>query len=682
MRYVLGFGWGIILLAGFAGWGLAVRRILRIGADEDSPDWGLSIVLGMSWIIALGGFLNISRIMTSGVVLTLVLAGLILLAVGVWQLRSRRGWSGVSDWPRTKIELATCIACLLNYGAYVCLSFSPYTDPGVRQRFTINPWDDLKGGYLTLPLRLLSEGNLGDDPFNSNRSLALGGLSLLQAFPLSTLIPTYVHVLDPGLAILALPLVLHGLGRRRGWPDWLAAVLTLFCLVLRSPRVSSSASLLPTLFLLSAYGMLEDLAIKQRVRTFDLCELALVTVALMTLKNSLVPGTCLILGIYLVLDWIVRRDLHRSIVSGLTAGSIILLLLAPWFVSSYRAAGTPLYPLLGEGYWANSMVKMPRPAPLHDLASEAREYSSFVKDPRLLLFCLMGILGFVASLRRDLWRSRGIAYVAVVLGSTPVLLLYTRTFPVDGMRYSYNYLTLVLLTSFALLLGEEAGRSWLHGLLPGGPRWVGGLLVGLTLAGGLYHCRYIPRTLEMVANEITGKGWDPNSELSSYRRLQSSIPAGQKFLAFLPMAHLLDFRRNPINVVDGMCGISPPPGVPLSRGPEDVAQYLRELGIQRIASREKTWFPGGETRDPEDLRHWSDRCEDSWMRSVVYSNYLMTNCVHSLAVSYETTRFENDLVLIDLDRSRVARGDTRWWRAKRTVASTGHAPVRPEGGQH
>jgi len=546
----------------------------------------------------------------------------------------------------------------LVYGAHVCLSLSPYGDPSVRQGFTLNPWVDLKGGYITLPLRLLSEGNLGEDPFNTNRSLALGGLSLLQAFPLLILPPTYIHVLDPGIAILALPLVLHGLGRRRGWSAWLADVLTLFCLVLRSPRVSSSASLLPTVFLLSGYGMLEDLAMQQRVRTVDLCALALLAMAVMTLKNTLVPGTCLILGIYLILDWIVRRDLYRSIVSGLTSGLIMLLLLAPWFVSSYRAAGTPLYPLLGEGYRASSMVEMPRPAPLRDLASEARRYSSFVQDPRLLLFFLLSAPGLAVSLRRDLWRGRGIAYVAVVLGSTPILFLYARTFSIDWLRYSYNYLTLVILTSFALLLGAAEGRAWLQGLFPGGPRWVGGLLVLLSIAGGLYHCRYIPRTLEMITNELAGKGWDPNLELSSYRRLQSSIPVGQKFLAFLPMAHLLDFGRNPINVVDAMCAISPPPGMPLRRGPEDVAKYLRELGITWIAFRETTWYPGGETRDAEDLRRWSDVCEDSWMRSLVYTNYLMTNCIESLTVIYETTRFENDLVLIDLDRPRAVHGDT------------------------
>jgi hypothetical protein len=612
----------------------------------------------MSWIIALGGFLNISRCMTWGVVLTFVLVGLVLCTTGAWQICSGSGWSGVSVWPRTRLDLIACLACLLNYAAYVCLSLSPYGDATVRQRFTLNPWDDLKGGYITLPLRLLSEGNLGEDPFNFARSVALGGLSLLQAFPLLILPPTYIHVMDPGLAVLALPLVIHGIGRRGGWPGWLAPVLTVFCLVLRSPRVSSSASLLPTLFLLSIYGSLEHLAGCQRVRPCDLAALALPTAAVMTLKNTLVPGTCLILGVYVILDWIVRRDRHRSVVAVVTTGGLLVLLLLPWLVSSYRACGTPLYPLLGEGYLAGSLVDVPRPAPIRDPVTEARHYLPFVTDPRLLLFFLLGGLSVAASARRNLWQGRAISYAAVMAGSAPILFLYARTFAIDWLRYSYSFLTLVLLTSFGLMLGAPEGRTWLAGLVPGGTRWLGGLLILLTTAGVLYQCRYIPTTLRMVGCEVVGKGWDPNAEFSSYRRLQASIPACRRFLCLLPMAHLLDFARNSINVVDANRYISPPPGIPLQRGPEDVARYLREQGIFLIAARESTWYSGGETRDPEDLRRWSEATEYPLWRSLIYANYLTESRIRSLALLYETTSFDNDLMLIDLDRPRVLPSGT------------------------
>ena len=120
------------------------------------------------------------------------------------------------------------------------------------------------------------------------------------------------------------------------------------------------------------------------------------------------------------------------------------------------------------------------------------------------------------------------------------------------------------------------------------------------------------------------------------------------------MAHLLDFGRNPINVMDSDCAISPPPGMPLRRAPEDVAQYLRSLGIKRIAGRGTCWTPGGESQDPEKLRGWSEgfKGSRSWDYSLVFSHYLMFKTLKSLSASYETLHFASDLMVIDLDRPR------------------------------
>ena len=290
------------------------------------------------------------------------------------------------------------------------------------------------------------------------------------------------------------------------------------------------------------------------------------------------------------------------------------------------------------------MVEMLPRAPIRDMATEAREFFRIAKDPRIVLFFLLGTLGLVAS-SRNYRQGRGTAYIAALLATTVILPLYFRMFPMDWLRYSYNYLTLVLLASFALLLGEAEGRTWLKARIPGGPRWIGGLLILLTIAGTIYHSTSVTTTIKMISAEVFGRGWDPNAEESNYRRLQESIPAGQRLLVFLPMAHLLDFSRNPINVVDAVCGISPPPGMPLRRGPEDVAQYLRSLGITWVASRDKIWYPGGETRDPEDLRQSSETNTYSPWKSQLYSHYLMAKCVKSLEASYETTRIENDLAL-------------------------------------
>ena len=382
LTYLLGFVWGFVVLGSFAGWGLALGRLLDSARESEVPEWGKSIALGMAYIVALGGFLNLRNLMTRGTVWFLLVGGLLFFAAISGGLRFRGGRGRVFAVPQTRLDALAALMCVVAYASCVCLCESPYGDYRLRQRFTLNPWDDLNGGYVTGPLRLLSEGNVGDDPFNAYRSHALGGLAVLQSFVLLFLPPTFIHLLDPGLAILTLLFLLYGIGRARSWPLWLAPALLLFCLALKTHCVNASTQLLPTVFLLVLYDALDELAMQPRVGRSRLIVVALLASALIALKNTLAPGTCLLLVIVLILDSLVRRDLRRTMASGLTTGLIVLVLLTPWLLSCYWASGTPLYPLLGEGYWANPMGNMPSLNPNRNLAAEVRELLMVVKDPR------------------------------------------------------------------------------------------------------------------------------------------------------------------------------------------------------------------------------------------------------------------------------------------------------------
>jgi hypothetical protein len=658
MQYCLGFIWGFVLLFAFAGWGLGVRRILKISPAGDSPDWGQAVVLGMSLIIAIGGMLNCLHVMTAGVIWLLTIVGLALFVLESRHFIARSGWNHALGWPMTRFGMLVAVLCLAAYSSWVVLPYSPLDDAAHRYRWTLNPWDDLMGGYVTYPFRLLSEGSLGDDPFNDRSSIsALGGLSVLQSFALLFLPATFIHLIDPGMAILATPLVLHGLGKRQGWPSWLASALTIFSLALRHGQANASATTLPPLFLLSLCGLLEEVAIDGTVRKNALLAIALVAAAAMTLKQVLIPGTGLILVLFLMIDLIVRRDWARSLVSGVVAASATVFLLAPWLISMNRAAGTPIYPMLGKGYRANPMVDLPALAPFADIGLKMRDLFKDVIDPRTLIYVLLGALGIMAVSFGKLPVGRRITYLAVLLGSTPALLLLAIVFSNDEfIRYGYPYMLLVFLTSFALILGVAEGREWLAGFIPGGPWWVGGGLIMLAAGGWLYKGLSAVTSTRATYDALIGNAWNPDADRALYKELQASIPPGKRFFAFLPMAHLLDFKRNPVNVMDSNCAVSPPPGMPLRGAPEDVAAYFRSLGITRIAGRGTCWTPGGESQDPERLRGWSETFKGSrsWDYSVVYSHYLMFKALKSLSASYETLHFASDLMVIDLDRPSEA----------------------------
>jgi hypothetical protein len=263
-------------------------------------------------------------------------------------------------------------------------------------------------------------------------------------------------------------------------------------------------------------------------------------------------------------------------------------------------------------------------------------------------------------MNRSLRANRGIAYVSVFLGSTAALILIGLVFGnSEFIRYGYPYLLLVLVTSFSFLLGAGEHQAPVDLMLGGGTLWTGRVLLVLVLVGGLYQIPRLPTTARVVLDTISGNTWNPDTELSNYLRLQAKISAGQRFLAFLPHAHLLDFGRNPINVMDSNCAISPPPGIPLGRGSEAVASYLRAEGIRWIAASERSWTPAGETRDPEAIRTWSESFagKSQWDRSVVFSHYRVAACIKELSSSYRTSRCEGNLIAINLDRPRVVQAN-------------------------
>lgn len=645
MRYMIGFTWGILLLASFGGWGQALRRLLdKPAADEGPIDWGDAIVLGLSWFLALGGFLNLLGILGWMTVGLLVGTGLLLFLLAL----ARKPARAIFDWPRTRLDAFTLLACLIAYGTWVCLPHDPMGEPSVRFRYTLNPWDDLRGGYVSYPIRMLEQGSIGDDPFNARRSeSALGGLSVLQGAALLFLPPTYIHIVDPGLAILALPWVLHGMARKRGWPPALPCALTLFGILLKTHWTNASAMMIPNLFLLSLFDKLEDIASSRQARAGDVVGLALVSAAVLTLKQTLFPGTCVTLAMFFVLAIVVRRNPIGDLRAGAACAVLVIVLLSPWMISSYRASGTLLYPMLGEGYRALGKVQHPHKAPVTDSIQHTRDLARMVFDPRTVLFVLVGGLALISSSRHRFQDGRGLPFVAVFCGSSLVLVLFARIFAIDHFtRYTFNNVFLVLMLSFAILLGREEERNRLAKLLPGGSSWFVGLLALLIGAGVLISLPYAPTTIRAVGLAMTGNDWDPDSQRTTYRELQSAIPPGRRFLAFLPMAHLLDFGRNPINLIDSNCGISPPPGIPLEGAPEEVAQYLRGLGIPSIAAYEP--------KNVESLLAFSQSFnnKNNWAESVVRNHYLMAKAVQGLSAAYATERFGDDLLVIDLDRPR------------------------------
>ena len=91
------------------------------------------------------------------------------------------------------------------------LCCSQRNQPGTPHgAYVLQPFDD--PAYTLFPNRMLQTGAIGIDPFSDRLTAsALGGESFLQALVLAVLPVEYIHVVDPGLAYLAMGVVILGM---------------------------------------------------------------------------------------------------------------------------------------------------------------------------------------------------------------------------------------------------------------------------------------------------------------------------------------------------------------------------------------------------------------------------------------------------------------------------------------
>jgi hypothetical protein len=95
----------------------------------------------------------------------------------------------------------------------------------------------------------------------------------------------------------------------------------------------------------------------------------------------------------------------------------------------------------------------------------------------------------------------------------------------------------------------------------------------------------------MVSNVRHGlRGADPGLPAASpeLQAMQAAVPPGALLLVRLHRPYLLDYRRNPIWVLDFPGAASPPPGLPFREGGESLARYLGAQGVRYVAFTYRT----------------------------------------------------------------------------------------------
>jgi hypothetical protein len=541
VHYAFALIYGLLLLASFVGWG----SIVAWWSDRGQAGLSLRAAWGMALCIAAGGWLNLFGISTRPTLIALVALGILILAIA----RPRIPAAASSS-------LLLCVIVLLGLRCAAAVSSNSY-----------NSQDDYQG-YFVFPQKIIQTGGLGSDPFSERRIISsLGGQYFLDSMLISGVDEAHIDLLDRGIGLLVLAGLVWSMARELGMARNLAACALLPIALVFSPQANVSSLLIACAMCVALYQTLEMAGRKPNSIVRDGLLVGLLAAGTSTLKMNVIPGVGLLALFYFLGKWLTDRRGRAATLAGAgVAGGATLLFLLPWMIASFRANGTFLYPLLGHGYYGSRFGDYRLPTAEMSLVS----IYHWIGTALVGVVPIVILLSVVYSIaRRQIGTSEFLLALAAVVANI-VVAICAGGFATDRFTFSFNFAAILILLC-----------HWLA--RPNGV-FAAMLVIGLVIGETWHPLRVsLDDNAAWLVSEIKGHTAGDDWDRGEYQAMQQSVPAGQTILARLDDPFLLNFRRNPINIIDMPGRASPPPGMPSFAGSEPLADYLLGQHIRYIA---------------------------------------------------------------------------------------------------
>lgn len=597
-NFLLMFAYGLLVIGSWVGWGICISRLLGSG-DKDNAykadavsmaGYLRSIGVGLSFMVIVGGILNIFGVISSTLIYVLVAIGIALAIISVafdFRRLTKKARNSDGRSPRSGFGFAAVMVALILLAFF---KYSSAISPGA-----FNPHDDFQG-YFVFPQKMIETGSMGNDPMSERRILSLGGKAFIDTFVLAAGDIRNLHFADRGIGFLAFMLVLlgvlRGLGIRRGY-----IALTLFIpLLVPAPMANITA-----IYLASAlFASLIYALYRPRKGFGQLIIVALIAAGLCALKSSFVPVAALFVIAHLLMrNWHDERDMdNRSApkktlksmaLEGMAVSAMIVVLMLPWLIASYQSNGTLLYPLLGKGFHGSAygtFLTATSQVGLTNIIDFAYDLTMLLLAACILLVIALGTFK-PWKMARAYIRKEDIALINVT--ALGIIGLGLATAGLDVPRYTFAFVIAAVTIMLARYLDgshaytqtdakPEFGSGRFAACMA--PMIICGMLIG---AGAQTFMKKGKRYLSFLSFAASGTTVDSVEESVRYRALQESVPAGETMIVRLSKNHLFDFKRNTIYIADYPGGSSLPPSMPFFRGPEALASYLIDKGIFYLA---------------------------------------------------------------------------------------------------
>ena len=532
--------------------------ILRVVLPDKRRDTGLAMAFGLAGYTAFCGLLEVTQTASRPLLLIVGLIGAVGYAVS-W-VREPPALN-LASWSQAPLTARLGFLLFVMLFALFLLNAADW-----HYAYT----DDLQG-YLVFPERILSEGSLGRDPFNYRRieSGLTGGGGYFYALFRAGLPLRETRLADVGVGSVCLLLLVAGHTREQQASSGQVAAMLLVALaaIVFSPITNMTPEVLAKALLFALLRLAYVLQARPP-STRRAAALALSAFALVALKTSCLPGAAAVLAAFYI-SLLGRQPLIKLAAEATATAAAMVLLMFPWMVACYAAAGTAWFPLLGTGTLSAEEV------------TGIVALYPFVHDAgRLTLILIPAALIALSAWSSNQLRDRRVFLAALVILSFIAMIAAQLKYTAFG--YRYGHAVIVPLVLFYLPIGLRC--------LPRYP-WRLGLAASLAVAlvvvamTKIVDRRWIDDGWigERVAGPLRPGASDWRvGRASQLQAMQDAVPRGEPLLVLLSWPSLLDFRRNPIAVMDHPAMIGPPV-VPAADDPAAWARYLIAHGFRYVA---------------------------------------------------------------------------------------------------
>jgi hypothetical protein len=540
--------WGAVFI--LYGWGSLVRRLLKA-----SLPWSLTVIVGLGVLLAIGGVLNLVRVVSPGMLDLTIFIGAGLSCVQL--IKSRPDPEKVAHVSEILGLISIPVAFL---GAYLLPT-------------TTFLWVDDFEKYLAYPLRMLATGSVAGSTLSSMGWETFGGQAYLQAFVVAHLPLTYINAVDEVFGLFLCLMLIMTPATIIGRSD--RARIAEPTLLKVAPRLAGLAAILciPTLYInvstiyigAALVGGVMLAMINHQKGAESLPEpfpIGLLLAALASLKMTFIPFVAA--AVVLALIGIATSvGLRNTAMWGLKIVGWSALALSPWVMVHYQNWMAIFGP--GQQFLEAAIPSAPTPSGWVNLFSTQPAFRG--QNGTLQAFTWTGLLAAgaaslmtVTEWRRSAEAKRGaLVALAFTLAALVLYLGITEYTLIKGFKHGIRLIVPFLI---GVLVGLTALTAALSSV--SSSRTTLAVSAALIIVTMMFVDTLPPRTSQLrgggsllpsplsVNEKYLSMSRVALSEASqeSLRRIQAMVPEGAPLLAWINTTFQLDFGRNRIIDVD------------------------------------------------------------------------------------------------------------------------------------